>query len=66
MRSRGWRSSMSRNRKRSSIAWVMLPLAATVRSRVIEGMTTTDSSSWLRRIASHTSAIRACRASKRW
>ena len=38
---------------------------ATARSSVIEGMTTTDSSSWLSRIASQTPAIRACSSSKR-
>ena len=47
------------------MAWVMLPLDATARSSVIEGTTTTDSSSWLSRIASQTPAIRACSSSKR-
>ena len=47
------------------MACVMLPLDAAARSRVIDGMTTTDSSSWLRRIDSQTSGIRACRASNR-
>ena len=54
------------NRNRSSIACVMVPLPATARSRVMLGTTTTDSSSWLRRIAPHTSSIRLCSESKRW
>ena len=47
------------------MAWVMLPLDPTARSRVMDGMTTTDSSSWLSRIASQTPAIRAWSWSKR-
>ena len=43
----------------------MLPLDATARSRVIEGTTTTDSSSWLSRIASQTPPIRPWSSSNR-
>ena len=53
-------------RNRSSIAWVLVPLDATARSSVIEGITTTDSSSWLSRIASQTWSIRSWSRSKRW
>ena len=64
MRSRGWRSSSSRNSARSSIACMMVPLPGVVRSMLIEGTTTTDSSSKSSRIDSQTAGIVSCRSSK--
>ncbi len=66
MRRRGSRSSSKRKRKRSSYACVMLPLPSPRRSSVTEGMTTTDSFSRFRRIASHTVGMLRWRRSKRW
>ncbi len=64
MRSRGWRSSSSWNSARSSIACMMVPLPGVVRSMLIEGTTTTDSSSKSSLIDSHTDGIVTCKPSK--
>ena len=51
MRSRGWRSRSSRNRKRSSIAWIIGPACRRAGRASPTGTTTTDSPGWLSRIA---------------
>ncbi len=63
MRNRGWRSSRSRNSARSSSACVTVALLAVVRSTLIEGTTTTDSSARFFWMESHAGRIASCRSS---